>query len=65
MFFLIADANTAQEAWDSYVQSSGGALDSGFQFFQAEQTQPDREGQPTDKYTFGDSVFMGANTPGR
>jgi hypothetical protein len=46
------------------VQNSGSALDTGFQLYPPDQTAPDREGQ-ADKYGFGDSVFMGANTPGR
>lgn len=58
--------NIDWEAWDSYVQNSGAGLDNGFQFYPAEQTQADRDGQQQgDKYSFGDSVFMGANTPGR
>jgi hypothetical protein len=62
-------SNLDWEAWDSYVQNSGAGLDAGFQFYPPEQTQVDRDAQQQqqqgDKYTFGDSVFMGANTPGR
>lgn len=37
----------------------------GFQFYPQDPAQTDQTGQQSDKYSFGDSVFMGANTPGR
>jgi len=55
---------TLQEAWDSYIQN-GNTIDPAFQFYQTtmDQSQLNPDGQ-TDP-TFGNSVFMGANTPGR
>jgi hypothetical protein len=47
-----------QEAWDSYIQN-GNTIDTAFQF------QHNTEGQQPDQSGFGNSVFMGANTPGR
>lgn len=52
------------------MQNSGNGLDAGFQLYSADPTAvPDRDAQQqqqqVDKYGFSDSVFMGANTPGR
>ena len=54
----------SREAWDSYIQN-GNAIDPSFQFYPTsmDQTQLNPEGQPDP--TFGNSVLMGANTPGR
>jgi hypothetical protein len=58
-------ANLDWEAWDSYIQN-GNAIDPAFQFYPTgtdqSQLNPDEQGDPS---TSGNSVFMGANTPGR
>jgi len=58
-------ANLDWDAWDSYIQN-GNAIDPAFQFYPPaiDQTLLNSEGQ-TDPGVFGNSVFMGANTPGR
>jgi hypothetical protein len=55
-----------QEAWDSYIQN-GNTIDPAFQFYPTniDQSQHNNEGQQPDQSGFGNSVFMGANTPGR
>ncbi|KAH8657045.1 fungal-specific transcription factor domain-containing protein [Tricladium varicosporioides] len=62
-------ANLDWEAWDSYIQN-GNAQDPSFQFYptQLDQTQlsPDGvspQGPQDPTQAFGNSVFMGANTP--
>ncbi|KAF4633065.1 hypothetical protein G7Y89_g5061 [Cudoniella acicularis] len=57
-------ANLDWEAWDSYIQN-GNAIDPSFQFYptSVDQAQPNAEGQPDPSGAFGNSVFMGANTP--
>ena len=42
------------------MQNTNG-VDMGFQLYPSDPTQLDRDGQQS----FGDSVFMGANTPSR
>jgi len=65
-----------QDAWDSYIQN-GNAIDPAFQFYpagdgsqpspesqqQQQQQQQDQQGPQIDGAGFGNSVFMGANTP--
>jgi hypothetical protein len=54
-----------QEAWDSYIQN-GNAIDPAFQFYPTgDQSQVNPDGQQNDQSGFSNSVFMGANTPGR
>ena len=55
-----------QEAWDSYIQN-GNAVDPALQFYPTAigQTPPNPDAEQIDQATFGNSVFMGANTPGR
>lgn len=56
---------SVQEAWDSYIQN-GNVVDPAFQFYPTgDQNQLNPDGQQTDQSGFGNSVFMGANTPGR
>jgi len=59
-------ANLDWEAWDSYIQN-GSTIDPAFQFYPTgtDPSQPNSEGQQNDQSGFGNSVFMGANTPGR
>ncbi|KAH8593273.1 fungal-specific transcription factor domain-containing protein [Bisporella sp. PMI_857] len=62
--------NLDWEAWDSYIQN-GNSVDPVFQFYPAndqnlnQDGQPTQNQQPTGQSNFGNSVFMGANTPGR
>lgn len=57
---------TTQEAWDSYIQNNG-AVDPSFQFYPTtmDATQQSPEGSDPSTAGYGNSVFMGANTPGR
>lgn len=54
------------EAWDSYIQNNG-AVDPSFQFYPTtmDATQQSPEGSDPSTAGYGNSVFMGANTPGR
>jgi hypothetical protein len=52
-----------QEAWDSYIQNSN-PIDQSLQLYptmDVTQSSPDSSDPPT----YSNSVFMGANTPGR
>jgi len=61
-------ANLDWEAWDSYIQT-GNSIDPAFQYYPTtiDQSQLSSDGQQgqQDQPGFGNSVFMGANTPGR
>ncbi|KAL3421339.1 C6 transcription factor [Phlyctema vagabunda] len=63
-------ANLNWEAWDSYIQN-GNAVDTAFQFYPTSidenqlNQQMSNEAQPQGDGSYGNSVFMGANTPGR
>jgi len=62
-------ANLDWEAWDSYIQT-GNPIDPTFQYYpttidQSQLSPEGQQGQVQDQSTFGSSVFMGANTPGR
>jgi hypothetical protein len=56
-----------QEAWDSYIQN-GNPLDPSLQLYPAagfDPLQPNVGDMQTDPNSYGSSVFMGANTPGK
>lgn len=56
--------NSKQEAWDSYIQN-GGAIDPAFQFLpmgNEPQMSPDGQ-QGGSNNSYGNNIFMGANTP--
>ncbi|TVY38920.1 Fusarisetin A cluster transcription factor [Lachnellula occidentalis] len=59
-------ANLDWEAWDSYIQN-GNTIDPAFQFYPTNNDQPQMnpDGQSNDAPQYGNSVFMGANTPGK
>lgn len=62
-------ANLDWEAWDSYIQT-GNPIDPTFQYYpttidQSQLSPEGQQGQVQDQSTFGSSVFMGANTPGK
>jgi hypothetical protein len=56
-----------QDAWDQYIQN-GNSVDPTMQFYPTgfDSATPNvPQDLPMDQNPFGNSVFMGANTPGR
>ncbi|KAG4442229.1 hypothetical protein IFR05_002278 [Cadophora sp. M221] len=59
--------NLDWDAWDSYIQN-GSAIDPSFQFYPTNLDQPlnpEMQQNQGDNSSFGNNIFMGANTPGR